>query len=58
MTMANTLAYYNVATITSLKIFIVQAPGVYITNLPDYLLCHSCLLLLDNHFTYFSGMGI
>ncbi len=58
MTMANSLAYYNAAIITALKSFIVQAPGFYITNLPEYLLCHSCLLLLDNHFTYFTGMGV
>ncbi len=27
MEVANTLAYYNTATITAVKIFIVQAPG-------------------------------
>ncbi len=30
--MANTLAYYDMATITAVKIFIVQAPGLKITK--------------------------
>ncbi len=30
--MANTLAYYDMATITAVKGFIVQAPGVYLQD--------------------------
>jgi hypothetical protein len=33
MEVANTLAYYNAATITAVKCFIVQAPGVCIIKL-------------------------
>jgi hypothetical protein len=47
MEVANTLAYYNMATITAVKIFIVQAPGVnvvtqYCSNLGNY---HSNIVL-------------
>jgi len=33
MEVANTLAYYNTATITAVKCFIVQAPGYYENSL-------------------------
>ncbi len=32
--MANTLAYYDTATITAVKSFIVQAPGVFVPGKP------------------------
>jgi len=34
MEVANTLAYYDTATITALKSYIVQAPGVFISGKP------------------------
>jgi hypothetical protein len=38
--MANTLAYYDTATITAVKSFIVQAPGVSFAKiLPNFSLC-------------------
>jgi len=33
MSMANTLAYYDTATITAVKSFIIQPPGVNVINL-------------------------
>ncbi len=33
MTVTNTLAYYNTATFTAVRSFIVQTPGVNLTNL-------------------------
>jgi hypothetical protein len=34
MAVANTLAYYVTATITAVKSFIVQAPGVFVAGKP------------------------
>jgi hypothetical protein len=34
---ANILAYYNTATITAVKSFIVQAPGLSFTSYPNIL---------------------
>jgi hypothetical protein len=34
MEVANTLAYYDMATITAVKSFIVQAPGVFVLGKP------------------------
>ncbi len=47
MEVANTLAYFDMATITAVKCFIVQAPGLDPIRLNLILTCSVCKL---NHF--------
>jgi hypothetical protein len=55
--MPNTLAYYNRVTITSVKSFIVQAPGVEFTAYRFLRNLRMALIsLCVSHWQYFSGL--
>ncbi len=54
MEMANTLAYYDTATITAIKCFIVQSPGVYLIKLFSTKFAHTFCEL--DHFINLSNI--